>query len=69
MKHPINLLAVTQRPNKTTRKFIERFNTECNTVDGLVDRVGSLCLTNGLASDDIRKELTTKLVWSRKEIQ
>ncbi|MED6109231.1 hypothetical protein PIB30_031547 [Stylosanthes scabra] len=51
-KHPINLLAVVQKPNETTRKYIERFNAECKTIDGLVDRVASLCLTNGLANDD-----------------
>ncbi|MED6172626.1 hypothetical protein PIB30_051762, partial [Stylosanthes scabra] len=34
-KHPINLLAVVQKPNETTRKYIERFNAECKTIDGL----------------------------------
>ncbi|MED6172253.1 hypothetical protein PIB30_048300 [Stylosanthes scabra] len=28
-----------------------------------------LCLTNGLSNDDFRKQLTTKPVWSRKEMQ
>ncbi|MED6144033.1 hypothetical protein PIB30_011535 [Stylosanthes scabra] len=51
-KHPINLLAVVQKPNETTRKHIERFNAECKTIDGLVNGVASLCLTNGLANDD-----------------
>ncbi|MED6217832.1 hypothetical protein PIB30_021309 [Stylosanthes scabra] len=68
-KHPINLLAVVQRPNETTRKYIERFNAECKTIDGLVDGAASLCLTNGLANDDFRKQLTTKPVWTRKEMQ
>ncbi|MED6189022.1 hypothetical protein PIB30_091549 [Stylosanthes scabra] len=58
--HPINLLAVTQKPKETTRKFIERFNAECKTIDGLVDGVANLCLTNGLARDDFRKQLTIK---------
>ncbi|MED6160381.1 hypothetical protein PIB30_051006 [Stylosanthes scabra] len=40
-KHPINLLAVVQQPNETTRKYIERFNAECKTIDGLVDGVAS----------------------------
>ncbi|MED6212569.1 hypothetical protein PIB30_084698 [Stylosanthes scabra] len=53
----------------TTRKFIERFNAECKTIDGLVDGVASLCLTNDLTSDDFIKQLTTKPVWSRKEMQ
>ncbi|MED6167325.1 hypothetical protein PIB30_001748 [Stylosanthes scabra] len=68
-KHPLNLLAVVQRPNETTRKYIERFNAECKTIDGLVDGATSLCLTNGLANDDFRKQLTTKPVWTRKEMQ
>ncbi|MED6184791.1 hypothetical protein PIB30_050891 [Stylosanthes scabra] len=57
------------KPNETTRKYIERFNAECKTIDGLVDGVASLCLTNGLANDDFRKQLTTKPVWTRKEMQ
>ncbi|MED6193621.1 hypothetical protein PIB30_021273 [Stylosanthes scabra] len=64
-KHPINLLAVVQKPNETTRKYIERFNAECKTIDG----VASLCLTNGVANDEFRKQLTTKPVWTRKEMQ
>ncbi|MED6171793.1 hypothetical protein PIB30_044147 [Stylosanthes scabra] len=64
-KHPINLLAIIQKPHETTRKYIERFNAECNnaecnTIDGLVDGVVSLCLTNDLANDEFRKQLTTK---------
>ncbi|MED6164096.1 hypothetical protein PIB30_086427 [Stylosanthes scabra] len=55
--------------NETTRKFIKRFNAECKSIDGLVDAVASLCLTNALANDDFRKQLTTKPVWSRKEMQ
>ncbi|MED6201023.1 hypothetical protein PIB30_090972 [Stylosanthes scabra] len=68
-KHPINLLAVIQKPNETTRKFIKRFNAECKIIDGLVDGVASLCLTNGLANDEFRKLLMTKPVWTRKEMQ
>ncbi|MED6127048.1 hypothetical protein PIB30_084362 [Stylosanthes scabra] len=67
-KHPINLLAVIQRPNGSTRKFMERFNEECKTIDGLTDSVDSLCLTNGLTNDDFWKQLTTKPVWARKEM-
>ncbi|MED6215802.1 hypothetical protein PIB30_001419 [Stylosanthes scabra] len=37
--------------------------------DGLVDGVASLCLTNGLANYDFRRQLTTKPVWTRKEMQ
>ncbi|MED6227150.1 hypothetical protein PIB30_110685, partial [Stylosanthes scabra] len=29
----------------------------------------SLCLTNGLANDEFRKQLITKPVWTRKEMQ
>ncbi|MED6123520.1 hypothetical protein PIB30_049934 [Stylosanthes scabra] len=68
-KHPINPVAVIQKPNETTRKFIKRFNAECKTIDGLVDAAASLCLTNGFATDDFRKQWTTKLVWSQKEMQ
>ncbi|MED6149906.1 hypothetical protein PIB30_067126 [Stylosanthes scabra] len=68
-KHPINLLAVVQKPNETTRKYIEHFNAECKTIDGLVDGVASLCLTNGLANDEFRKQLTSKPVWTQKEMQ
>ncbi|MED6197565.1 hypothetical protein PIB30_057608, partial [Stylosanthes scabra] len=68
-KHPINLLAIVQKPNETTWKHIKRFNAECKTIDGLVDGVASLCLTNGLANDEFRKQLTTKPVWTRKEMQ
>ncbi|MED6162803.1 hypothetical protein PIB30_073991 [Stylosanthes scabra] len=57
-KHPINLLAV-----------IERFNAEFKTIDGLLDVVASLCLTNGLANEEFKKQLTTKPVWTRKEMQ
>ncbi|MED6209871.1 hypothetical protein PIB30_058849 [Stylosanthes scabra] len=68
-KHPINLLAVLQKPNETTRKYIERFDAECKTIDKLVDAMASLCLMKGLANDDFRKQLMTKPVWSRKEMQ
>ncbi|MED6138583.1 hypothetical protein PIB30_075618 [Stylosanthes scabra] len=40
-KHPINLLAVVQKSNETTRKYIDEF----------------------------RKQLTTKSVWTRKDMQ
>ncbi|MED6224649.1 hypothetical protein PIB30_086184 [Stylosanthes scabra] len=33
IKHPINLLVVVQKPNETTKKYIERFNAECKTID------------------------------------
>ncbi|MED6118546.1 hypothetical protein PIB30_003762 [Stylosanthes scabra] len=39
------------------------------TIDGLVDGVASLCLTNSLANEDFRRQLTTKPVWTRMEIQ
>ncbi|MED6193468.1 hypothetical protein PIB30_019764 [Stylosanthes scabra] len=48
--------------------FVE-FNEKCKTIDGLTNSVASLCLTNGLTNDDFRKQLTTKPMWSRKEIQ
>ncbi|MED6164451.1 hypothetical protein PIB30_090234 [Stylosanthes scabra] len=66
-KHPINLLVVVQKPNETTRKYIECFKAECKTIDGLVDGVASLCLTNDLANDEFRKQLMTKPVWTRKK--
>ncbi|MED6194691.1 hypothetical protein PIB30_030758 [Stylosanthes scabra] len=59
----------TVNPNETTRKYIEWFNAECKTIVGLVDGVASLCLTNGLANDDFKKQLTAKPVWTRKEMQ
>ncbi|XP_016206057.1 uncharacterized protein LOC107646382 [Arachis ipaensis] len=68
-KHPISLLGVTQRQDKSTRKYLDRFNDECLTVDGLTDSVASLCLTNGLMNEDFRKHLTTRLVWTMHEIQ
>ncbi|XP_072076456.1 uncharacterized protein [Arachis hypogaea] len=68
-KHPINLLGVTQRPGKSTRKYLDRFNDECLKIDGLTDSVASLCLTNGLSNEDFRKHLTTKSVWTMQEIQ
>ncbi|XP_016206939.1 uncharacterized protein LOC107647376 [Arachis ipaensis] len=68
-KHPINLLGVTQQPDESTRKYLERFNDECLEIDGLTDSVASLCLTNGLLNEDFRKHLTTKPVWSMQEIQ
>ncbi|XP_057744790.1 uncharacterized protein LOC130962620 [Arachis stenosperma] len=68
-KHPISLLGVTQRQEESTRKYLDRFNDECLTVDGLTDSVASLCLTNGLMNEDFQKHLTTKLVWTMHEIQ
>ncbi|XP_016207309.1 uncharacterized protein LOC107647774 [Arachis ipaensis] len=68
-KHPISLLGVTQKQDESTRKYLDRFNDECLTVDGLTDLVASLCLTNGLMNEDFRKYLTTKLVWTMHEIQ
>ncbi|XP_072080975.1 uncharacterized protein [Arachis hypogaea] len=68
-KHPISLLGVTQKQEESTRKYIDRFNDECLTVDGLTDSVASLCLTNGLMNEDFRKHLTTKPVWTMHEIQ
>ncbi|XP_016167901.1 uncharacterized protein LOC107610356 [Arachis ipaensis] len=63
-KNPINLLGVTQRNGKPTRKYLDRFNDECLEIDGLTDSVASLCLTNGLLNEDFRKHLTTKPVWT-----
>nr|XP_025703494.1 uncharacterized protein LOC112805315 [Arachis hypogaea] len=68
-KHPISLLGVTQRQDESTRKYLDRFNDECLTVDGLMDSVASLYLTNGLMNEDFQKHLTTKLVWTMHEIQ
>ncbi|XP_025685452.1 uncharacterized protein [Arachis hypogaea] len=68
-KHSINLLGVTQRPDESTRKYLDRFNDECLEIDGLTDSVASLCLTNGLLNEDFRKHLTTKPVWTMQEIQ
>ncbi|XP_016199821.1 uncharacterized protein LOC107640834 [Arachis ipaensis] len=68
-KHPINLLGVTQRPDESTRKYLDRFNDECLEINGLTNSVASLCLTNGLRNEDFRKHLTMKPVWSMQEIQ
>ncbi|RYR49617.1 hypothetical protein Ahy_A07g036139 [Arachis hypogaea] len=68
-KHPISLLGVTQKQEESTRKYLDRFNDECLTIDGLTDSVASLCLTNGLMNEDFRKHLTTKPVWTMHEIQ
>ncbi|XP_016206860.1 uncharacterized protein LOC107647280 [Arachis ipaensis] len=68
-KHPISLLGVTQKQDESTRKYLDRFNDECLTVDGLTDSVASLCLTNGLMNEDFCKHLTTKPVWTMHEIQ
>ncbi|XP_072087190.1 uncharacterized protein [Arachis hypogaea] len=68
-KHPISLLGITQKQDESTRKYLDRFNDECLTVDGLTDSVASLCLTNGLMNEDCRKHLTTKPVWTMHEIQ
>ncbi|XP_025670704.1 uncharacterized protein [Arachis hypogaea] len=69
VKHPISLLGVTQKHDESTRKYLDRFNDECLTVDGLIDLVASLCLTNGLMNEDFRKHLTTKPLWTMHEIQ
>ncbi|XP_057756122.1 uncharacterized protein LOC130975330 [Arachis stenosperma] len=69
VKHPINLLGVTQRPGEPTRKYLDRFNDECLEIDGLTDSVATLCLTNRLLNEDFRKHLTTKSVWTMHEIQ
>ncbi|RYR59585.1 hypothetical protein Ahy_A05g025485 [Arachis hypogaea] len=68
-KHPISLLGVTQKQEESTRKYLDRFNDECLTVNGLTDSVASLCLTNGLMNEDFRKHLSTKPVWTMHEIQ
>ncbi|XP_072064460.1 uncharacterized protein [Arachis hypogaea] len=68
-KHPISLLGVTQKQEESTRKYLDRFNDECLTVDELTDSVASLCLTNGLMNEDFCKHLTTKPVWTMHEIQ
>ncbi|XP_072058072.1 uncharacterized protein [Arachis hypogaea] len=68
-KHPISLLGVTQKQDESTRKYLDRFNDECLTIDGLTDSVASLCLTNGLMNEDFRKHLTTKPVWTMHEIR
>ncbi|RYQ82848.1 hypothetical protein Ahy_B10g101409 [Arachis hypogaea] len=68
-KHPISLLGVTQKQEESTRKYLDRFNDECLTIDGLTDSVASLCLTNGLMNEDFRKHLTTRPVWTMHEIQ
>ncbi|XP_057745025.1 uncharacterized protein LOC130962885 [Arachis stenosperma] len=61
-KHLINLLGVTQKTGEPIRKYLYRFNDECLEIDGLIDLVSSLCLTNRLLNDDFRKHLTTKPV-------
>ncbi|XP_016173791.1 uncharacterized protein LOC107616336 [Arachis ipaensis] len=68
-KHPISLLRVMQKQDESTRKYLNRFNDECLTVDGLTDSVASLCLTNGLMNEDFQKHLTTKPVWTMHEIK
>ncbi|XP_016182581.1 uncharacterized protein LOC107624637 [Arachis ipaensis] len=68
-KHPISLLGVMQKQEESTRKYLDRFNDECLTVDRLTDSIASLCLTNGLMNEDFRKHLTTKPVWTMHEIQ
>ncbi|XP_057719629.1 uncharacterized protein LOC130934055 [Arachis stenosperma] len=68
-KHPINLLGVTQRSGKSTRKYLDRFNDECLEINGLTDSVASLCLTNELLNEDFRKHLTTKPLWTMQEIE
>ncbi|MED6204195.1 hypothetical protein PIB30_006951 [Stylosanthes scabra] len=45
---------------------ISTFVKKCKTIDGHTNSVASLCLTNGL--NDFRKQVTTKPMWSRKEI-
>ncbi|XP_057760872.1 uncharacterized protein LOC130981289 [Arachis stenosperma] len=69
VNHPINLLGVTQRSDKPTRKYLDRFNDECLEIDGLTDSVASLCLTNGLLNEDSKKYLTTKPIWTMQEIK
>ncbi|XP_025649203.1 uncharacterized protein [Arachis hypogaea] len=68
-KHLISLLGVTQKQDESTRKYLDRFNDKCLTIDGLTDSVASLCLTNGLMNEDFCKHLTTKPVWTMHEIQ
>ncbi|XP_025625375.1 uncharacterized protein [Arachis hypogaea] len=68
-KHPISLLGVMQKQDESTRKYLDRFNDECLTIDGLTDSVASLCLTNRLMNEDFCKHLTTKPVWTMHEIQ
>ncbi|XP_016195694.1 uncharacterized protein LOC107636715 [Arachis ipaensis] len=68
-KHLINLLGITQRQDESMRKYLDRFNDECLTIDGHTDLVVGLCLTNGLMDVDFRKHLTTKPVWTMHEIQ
>ncbi|XP_025677988.1 uncharacterized protein [Arachis hypogaea] len=68
-KHPISLLGVTQRQDESTRKYLDRFNDECLTVDRLTDSVVSLCLTNGLMNEDFQKHLTTRPVWTMHKFQ
>ncbi|XP_072062149.1 uncharacterized protein [Arachis hypogaea] len=67
-KHPINLLGITQRQDESTRKYLDRFNDECLTVDG-TDSVACLCLTNALMNEDFQNHLTNKSVWTMHEIQ
>ncbi|XP_072054789.1 uncharacterized protein [Arachis hypogaea] len=68
-KLPISLLGVTQRQDEPTRKYLDRFNDECLTVDGLIESVANLCLTNRLMNKDFRKHLTNKPIWTMHEIQ
>ncbi|XP_057756259.1 uncharacterized protein LOC130975485 [Arachis stenosperma] len=68
-KHPINLQGVTQNQDEPIRKYLDKFNDECLTVDRLTDSIASLCLTNELMNEDVRKHLTTKPVWTMHETQ
>ncbi|XP_025632154.1 uncharacterized protein [Arachis hypogaea] len=68
-KHPISLFGITQGQDESTMKYLDMFNDECLTIDKLTDSVVSLCLTNSLLNEDIRKYLTTKTVWTMHEIQ
>ncbi|XP_057730562.1 uncharacterized protein LOC130945884 [Arachis stenosperma] len=69
VKHLISLLGITQCPEESTRKYLDGFNNECLTIDGLTDSIASLYLNNGLMNQDFRKHLTTKQVWTMHEIQ
>ncbi|XP_072089374.1 uncharacterized protein [Arachis hypogaea] len=68
-KHAISLIRVTQRQDKPTRKYLDKFNDEFLTVDGLTESTASLCLTDGLMNKGFRKHLTNKLIWTMHEIQ
>ncbi|MED6139518.1 hypothetical protein PIB30_084579 [Stylosanthes scabra] len=66
----LNLYSIVQKPEKTLRSYLDRFNTECTQIEGRQSQAALMALVKGLKEDTLfLKSLTKKPPKTMEEIQ